>query len=110
MLSIAKLKSIKDLEQQNFYRPLLDANNPDNCGQYAYIWQNSIYQGKENIKQKIILDFYLVLFHTSTMMPNTRSDHEFKKKLIGNDYVIIVYNESDYPFDLKTLKVRQREF
>ncbi len=39
------------------------------------------------------------------MMPNTRSDHEFKKKLIGNDYVIIVYNESDYLFDMKTLKV-----
>jgi len=37
-------------------------------------------------------------------MPNTRSDHEFKKKLIGNDYVIIVYNENDY-FDMKTLKV-----
>ncbi len=46
-----------------------------------------------------------MLFHTSTMMPNTRSDHEFKKKLIGNDYVIIVYNESDYSFDMKTLKV-----
>jgi hypothetical protein len=40
------------------------------------------------------------------MMPNTRSDHEFKKKLIGNDYVIIVYNESDYSFDMKTLKVK----
>jgi hypothetical protein len=38
-------------------------------------------------------------------MPNTRSDHEFKKKLIGNDYVIIVYNENDYLFDMKTLKV-----
>jgi hypothetical protein len=42
------------------------------------------------------------------MMPNTRADHEFKKKLIGNDFVIIVYNESDYSFDLKTLKVRNR--
>ena len=40
-------------------------------------------------------------------MPNTRSDHEFKKKLIGNDFVIIVYNESDYAFDMKTLKVGQ---
>ncbi|CAF1089887.1 unnamed protein product [Rotaria sordida] len=89
MLSIAKLKSIQDLQQENFYCPLLDANNSDNCGQYAYIWQNSIYQ---------------VLFHTSTMLPNTRSDHEFKKKLIGNDCVVIVYNESDYPFEMKTLK------
>ncbi len=46
MLSIAKLKSIKDLQQENFYCPLLDANNSDNCGQYTYVWQNSIYQGK----------------------------------------------------------------
>lgn len=38
-------------------------------------------------------------------MPNTRADHEFKKKLIGNDYVIIVYNENDHSFDMKTLKV-----
>lgn len=48
---------------------------------------------------------FLVLFHTSTLLPNTRLDHEFKKKLIGNDYVIIVYNENDQPFDMKTLKV-----
>jgi hypothetical protein len=48
MLAIAELKSVKDLERENFYRPLLDASNPDRCGQYAYIWQNSIYQGKRN--------------------------------------------------------------
>lgn len=46
MSSIGTLKSIKDLEEQNFYCPLLDATNADNCGQYTYIWQNSIYQGK----------------------------------------------------------------
>ncbi|CAF0748109.1 unnamed protein product [Adineta ricciae] len=89
MSSIATLKSIRSLEQDNFYRPLLDVNNSDNCGQYAYVWQNPVYQ---------------VLFHTSTLMPNTRADHEFKKKLIGNDCVIIVYNESEHPFDMKTLK------
>ena len=49
MSSLAKLKSIKDLQQENFYCPLLDANNPDNCGQYAYVWQNSVYQGREEI-------------------------------------------------------------
>ena len=51
---------------------------------------------------------YSVLFHASTMMPNTRPDHEFKKKLIGNDYVIIVYNENDYSFEMKTLKVENK--
>lgn len=43
-------------------------------------------------------------------MPNTRPDHEFKKKLIGNDYVIIVYNESDYQFEMHTFKVRIKIF
>ena len=38
-------------------------------------------------------------------MPNTRTDHEFKKKLIGNDYVIILYNENDQSVDMKILKV-----
>ena len=47
MSSLATLKSIKSLQEENFYSPLLDANNPENCGQYAYIWRNSIYQGKE---------------------------------------------------------------
>lgn len=53
MLSLAKLKSIKDLQQENFYCPLLDANNPDNCGQYAYVWQNSVYQGKKILKYNL---------------------------------------------------------
>lgn len=47
MSSLATLKSIKKLQEENFYCPLLDANNPENCGQYAYIWKNSIYQGKD---------------------------------------------------------------
>lgn len=46
MLAMATLKSIRGLQKENFYCPLLDASNPDNCGQYAYVWQNSIYQGK----------------------------------------------------------------
>jgi len=62
MLSIAKLKSIKDLQQENFYCPLLDANNPDKCGQYAYTWQNSIYQGKKTNKIKKKLNFLLFSF------------------------------------------------
>jgi hypothetical protein len=61
MLSIAKLKSIKDLQYENFYCPLLDANNPDNCGQYAYVWQNSIYQGKKNKERKIIIKILFVI-------------------------------------------------
>jgi hypothetical protein len=58
MLSIAKLKSIKDLQQENFYCPLLDANNSDNCGQYTYVWQNSIYQGNKTKKLRWIIYFF----------------------------------------------------
>ena len=112
MSNLAHLKSIKSLQHDKFYCPLLDANNPDNCGHYAYVWQNSVYQGK-NIKKQATSEhsfvlFSLVLFHASTTLPNMRADHEFKKKLIGNDYVIIVYNESDYAFDMKTLKVKKK--
>ncbi len=59
MLSIAKLKSIKDLQQENFYCPLLDANNSDNCGQYTYVWQNSIYQGKNKEVKMDNIFFFL---------------------------------------------------
>lgn len=52
MSSLANFKSIKVLQGENFYCPLLDANNPDNCGQYAYVWQNSVYQGKETGPRK----------------------------------------------------------
>lgn len=42
-------------------------------------------------------------------MPNKETDVHCnnKKKHIGNDYVIIVYNDSGEEYDLRTMKVRQ---
>lgn len=113
MQRLATLRSIKDLQEENFYCPLLDAKAPDKCGQYAYVWQNSVYQGKRigsNPRSERIVRLFSVLFHAASMMPNTRTDHEFKKKSIGNDYVIIIYNESDQAFDMKMMKVESRFF
>jgi hypothetical protein len=56
MSRLATLRSIKDLQEENFYAPLLDANNPDKCGQYAYVWQNSVYQGEKKNTSKINLN------------------------------------------------------
>ncbi|WWC87995.1 uncharacterized protein L201_002897 [Kwoniella dendrophila CBS 6074] len=64
----------------------------DSDGEYAYAWW-------DDLKQTI--------FHTATMMPNDlRNDPTFsrKKRLIGNDYVKIIYNDSgkDFKFDTIT--------
>jgi hypothetical protein len=77
-------------------------DNMHTSGRIPSIKVNGTRKETERMKRSIDV---IVLFHTSTMLPNTRSDHEFKKKLIGNDYVIIAYNESDQSFDMKTLKV-----
>ncbi|WWC60470.1 uncharacterized protein I303_103043 [Kwoniella dejecticola CBS 10117] len=60
----------------------------DSDGEYAYAWWDDLAQ---------------TIFHTATMMPNHPNDPTFarKKRLIGNDYVKIIYNDSgqDYVFD-----------
>lgn len=58
----------------------------DTDGEYAYAWWD---------------DFCQVIFHTATMMPGST---ESKKRLIGNDYVKIVYNESGKPFEFDTVR------
>ncbi|KAK8865740.1 hypothetical protein IAR55_000886 [Kwoniella newhampshirensis] len=63
----------------------------DSDGEYAYAWWDDLAQ---------------TIFHTATMMPNAASDPTFskKKRLIGNDYVKIVYNDSGQEFAFDTLK------
>ncbi|WWD05551.1 hypothetical protein V865_003631 [Kwoniella europaea PYCC6329] len=60
----------------------------DSDGEYAYAWWDDLTQ---------------TIFHTTTMMPNSPNDPTFsrKKRLIGNDYVKIIYNDSgkDFKFD-----------
>lgn len=49
----------------------------------------------------------LVVFHVATLMPNREGDPQFtnKKLHIGNDYVHIVYNDSNQAYALDTLSV-----
>jgi tuberous sclerosis protein 2 len=48
-----------------------------------------------------------VVFHVATLMPNQSPDrggvHLKKKSHIGNDYVVIVWNESGRPYSLDTI-------
>ncbi|WWD18081.1 hypothetical protein CI109_102529 [Kwoniella shandongensis] len=63
----------------------------DSDGEYAYAWWDDLDQ---------------TIFHTATMMPNHATDPTFskKKRLIGNDYVKIVYNDSGKDFTFDTIK------
>ncbi|XP_071526616.1 tuberin-like isoform X3 [Panulirus ornatus] len=67
----------------------LDTNGTD--GQIAYIWQDDMMQ---------------VVFHVSTLIPTKDSDPNCigKKRHIGNNYVTIVYNESNRPYSIGTVK------
>ncbi|OCF32888.1 tuberin [Kwoniella heveanensis BCC8398] len=65
----------------------------DSDGEYAYAWWDDLQQ---------------TIFHTATMMPNAPNDPAFsrKKRLIGNDYVKIVYNDSGRDFAFDTIKTQ----
>ena len=62
----------------------------DSDGEYAYAWWDDLSQ---------------MIFHTATLMPNHPGSetHNNKKRLIGNDYVKIVYNDSGSPFVFDTI-------
>jgi hypothetical protein len=63
----------------------------DSDGEYAYAWWDDLSQ---------------TIFHTPTMMPNNPAypGFENKKRLVGNDYVKIVYNDSGKEFAFETIK------
>lgn len=51
--------------------------------------------------------FCAAIFHIATLMPNRESDKGCcnKKRHIGNDFVIVVYNDSGEEYKLGTIKV-----
>ncbi|RXK34890.1 hypothetical protein M231_07854 [Tremella mesenterica] len=62
----------------------------DSDGEYAYAWWDDLTQ---------------TVYHTVTMMPNLEtSTQNNKKRLIGNDFVKIVYNDSGGIFAFDTIK------
>lgn len=50
------------------------------------------------------------IFHIATLMPNRESDKGCcdKKRHIGNDFVMVVYNDSGEEYKLGTIKVSAR--
>jgi tuberous sclerosis 2 len=85
--NLGTLVAVKDAKDKNIF---IDLDGSD--GNFTYIWQDDIVQ---------------VTFHVATLMLNQESDPfcNEKKKHIGNDYVIIVYNESGEEYNLNTIKV-----
>jgi hypothetical protein len=63
----------------------------DSDGEYAYAWWDDLTQ---------------TVFHIPTMMPNLPAypNFENKKRLVGNDFVKIVYNDSGKEFNFDTIK------
>lgn len=86
--NLGTLVSLKDAKEHNLF---VNMDSTGRDGNFTYIWQDDIVQ---------------VTFHVATLMPNKEQDplcHE-KKKHIGNDYVTIVYKESNEEYNLNTIK------
>jgi len=88
-----QLKNLKIGE----YTGGLDRHSVDQDGEFALRWNDDVTQ---------------VMFHVVTFMPNIPSDPHFtnKKRHIGNDYVHIVWSESNQPYDPETITVRCYHF
>ncbi len=86
MNSLGNLVHLKDLDTSRFYTGSLETDG--SAGEFMLLWFDGIVQ---------------VVFHVATMMP-LASDNSCnsKKKHIGNDSTIIVYNESgeEYQFNM----------
>ncbi|CAG0892665.1 unnamed protein product, partial [Darwinula stevensoni] len=87
------LGDVIDLTQVNKQQTFLgglETNGSD--GKYGITWKDEVMQ---------------VIFHVATLMPTRESDLEGngKKLHIGNDHVLIVYNESGLPYNMSTIKV-----
>lgn len=88
---LGSLLSVAQAESCNTYTSL-DPKNPMD-GKFTYIWQDDIAQ---------------LQFHVATLMPTRDSDPNCgeKKKHIGNDYVMIIYNESGQEYDPSTIRAQ----
>lgn len=82
---LQRLRGRKDI-----YVGGLDTEN-DVDGQYALVWSDELTQ---------------VVFHTTSMMPNSATDTYFdlKKRHIGNNYVNVFFDESGEPFNFNVIR------
>lgn len=85
---IGRLQRLKG--RSDVYLGGLDTEN-DVDGQYALVWSDELTQ---------------VVFHTTTMIPNTTTDAYFdlKKRHIGNNHVNVFFDESGQPFNFNVIR------
>ncbi|XP_022317676.2 tuberin-like isoform X3 [Crassostrea virginica] len=86
---LGQLLRLSECNPDRVYIGGLDCQGRD--GQFAYSWQDESMH---------------VIFHVATLMPNRESDPSCnaKKLHIGNDYVTIVYNDSNEDYRIGVIK------
>uniref|UniRef100_W5M5G2 Tuberin n=1 Tax=Lepisosteus oculatus TaxID=7918 RepID=W5M5G2_LEPOC len=89
LTGLGKLIYLKDCDPDQIFLGGLDQYGDD--GEFTYCWHDDIMQA---------------IFHIATLMPNRESDKGYcnKKRHIGNDFVIVVYNDSREEYKLGTIK------
>ncbi len=86
---MGNLIRLKDLDTKRFYSGGLETDG--SAGEFTLLWFDGIIQ---------------VVFHVATMMPIKEENCNSKKKHIGNDSTIIVYNESGEEYQFNMIKVK----
>ncbi|XP_035260842.1 tuberin isoform X3 [Anguilla anguilla] len=89
LTGLGKLIHLKDCDPDQIFLGGLDQYGDD--GEFTYCWHDDIMQA---------------IFHIATLMPNRESDKGCcnKKRHIGNDFVVVVYNGSGDEYKLGTIK------
>lgn len=89
LTGLGKLIHLKDCDPDQIFLGGLDQYGDD--GEFTYCWHDDIMQA---------------IFHIATLMPNRESDKGCcnKKRHIGNDFVMVVYNDSAEEYKLGTIK------
>lgn len=89
LTGLGKLIHLKDCDPDQIFLGGLDQYGDD--GEFTYCWHDDIMQA---------------IFHIATLMPNRESDRGCcnKKRHIGNDFVVVVYNDSGEDYKLGTIK------
>ncbi|XP_053531955.1 tuberin isoform X2 [Ictalurus punctatus] len=91
LTGLGKLIHLKDCDPDQIFLGGLDHGRYADDGEFTYCWHDDIMQA---------------IFHIATLMPNRESDKSCcnKKRHIGNDFVVVVYNDSGEEYKLGTIK------
>uniref|UniRef100_UPI00398F86B2 tuberin isoform X5 n=1 Tax=Pristiophorus japonicus TaxID=55135 RepID=UPI00398F86B2 len=89
LTGLGKLIYLQDCNPEQIFLGGLDTYGDD--GQFTYCWHDDIMQA---------------IFHIATLMPNKESDKACcnKKRHIGNDYVVVIYKDTEEEYKLGTIK------